>query len=93
MLEIKQKDTETRGEFLAFFDGKQAGLMTYDWLSKDEFVIDHTQVEKEYNGRGFGKEMVYKAVEFARKKNVKIIPLCPFAKAMFDNNEEIRDVL
>ena len=93
MLEIKHKDSETRGEFLAFFDGKKAGLMTYSWIGKDQFIIDHTQVEEAYNGKGFGKAMVYKAVEFAREKNIKIIPLCPFAKAMFDKNEEIRDVL
>ena len=93
MLEIKQNNTETKGEFLAFMDGKQAGLMTYSWAGSDKFIIDHTEVEPDYNGKGVGKEMVYKAVEFAREKNLKIIPLCPFAKAMFQKNEEIRDVL
>jgi predicted GNAT family acetyltransferase len=32
-------------------------------------------------------------VLFARENNIKIIPLCPFAKSVFDKTEEIRDVL
>lgn len=93
MLEVKQNNKETKGEFIAFFNGKQVGLMTYSWAGSDKFIIDHTEVEPEFNGKGVGKEMVYQAVEFARENNLKIIPLCPFAKATFQKNEEIRDVL
>lgn len=93
MLEVKQNNNETKGEFIADFDGKSAGLMTYSWAGADKFIIDHTEVEPEFNGKGVGKELVYKAVGFARENNLKIIPLCPFAAAMFKKNEEIRDVL
>jgi predicted GNAT family acetyltransferase len=37
--------------------------------------------------------MVTAAIEMAREKNLKIIPLCPFAKSVFDKNLEFRDVL
>ena len=93
MLEIKQNNRETKGEFVATFDGQKAGLMTYSWAGDDKIIIDHTEVEPAYNGKGVGKAMVYKAVEFAKENNLKIIPLCPFAKATFQKNEEIRDVL
>lgn len=93
MLEVKQINRETKGEFIATFDGNKAGAMTYSWAGADKIIIDHTEVEPAYNGKGVGKEMVYKAVEFARENNLKIIPLCPFATATFKKNEEIRDVL
>ncbi|MFC4162770.1 GNAT family N-acetyltransferase [Epilithonimonas zeae] len=93
MLEVTQHNWETKGEFAATFDGQKAGLMTYSWAGDDKIIIDHTEVEPAYNGKGVGKAMVYKAVEFARENNLKIIPLCPFAKATFQKNEEIRDVL
>ena len=93
MLEVTQHNWETKGEFVATFDGQKAGLMTYSWAGEDRIIIDHTEVEPAYNGKGVGKAMVYKAVEFARENNLKIIPLCPFAKATFQKNEEIRDVL
>ena len=56
-------------------------------------IIDHTEVKTEYSGKGIGKQLVMAAVEFARSRNVKILPLCPFAKAIFGKIPEIRDVL
>ena len=67
--------------------------MTFVFAGPDKIIIDHTEVNPEYNGKGFGKKMVAKAVEFAREKDIKIIPLCPFAKKVFDKNSEFRDVL
>jgi len=93
MLEIKQINRETKGEFVATLDGQKAGLMTYSWAGDEKIIIDHTEVQPAFNGKGVGKDLVYKAVEFAREKNLKILPLCPFAAAMFKKNEEIRDVL
>ena len=93
MLEVTQHNWETKGEFVATFDGQKAGLMTYSWAGDDKISIDHTEVEQAYNGKGVGKAMVYKAVEFAREKNIKIIPLCPFVKKVFDKTPEFRDVL
>jgi len=93
MLEIKQINRETKGEFVATLDGQKAGLMTYSWAGDEKIIIDHTEVQPAFNGKGVGKELVYKAVEFAREKKLKILPLCPFAAAMFKKNEEIRDVL
>ena len=93
MIEVQQKNDEKHGEFEALIEGKRAGLMTYTWAGEDRFIIDHTEVEEAHNGKGVGKEMLIKAVEFAREKDKKIIPLCPFAKATFQKNEDLRDVL
>ena len=93
MIEIKQNNEEKHGNFEAFIDGRRAGLMTYTWAGGERFIIDHTEVEEAYNGKGVGKEMVLAAVDFARKEGKKIIALCPFAKATFQKNEELQDVL
>ena len=67
--------------------------MTFVFAGNDKIIIDHTEVNEGNNGKGFGKKMVAKAVEYAREKNIKIIPLCPFAKKVFDKTPEFRDVL
>lgn len=67
--------------------------MTYSWAGDSKIIIDHTEVNAEFNGRGVGKQMVMAAVDFARENNIKILPLCPFAKSVFDKTEEIKDVL
>ena len=93
MTEIKHINNEKNGAFEIYYEGQKAGEMTYKWAGKEKFIIDHTEVEEAYNGKGVGKEMLIKAVEFAREKGKKIIPLCPFAKATFQKNEDLRDVL
>lgn len=93
MIEVKQNDDSKHGSFEALIDGKRAGLMTYTWAGEERFIIDHTEVEEVYNGKGVGKEMLIAAVDFARKNKKTIIPLCPFAKATFQKHEELQDVL
>lgn len=93
MIDVKQNNDEKHGSFEAIIDGNRAGLMTYTWAGEERFIIDHTEVEEAYNGKGVGKEMLIKAVEFARENGKKIIPLCPFAKATFQKNEDLQDVL
>ncbi|GAA4158967.1 GNAT family N-acetyltransferase [Chryseobacterium ginsenosidimutans] len=93
MIEVKQNNGEKHGNFEAFIEGNRAGLMTYTWAGEERFIIDHTEVEEAYNGKGVGKEMLLAAVDFARKNGKTIIPLCPFAKATFQKHEELQDVL
>lgn len=92
-MKIEQVNEENKGYFKASEENITAGKMTYSWAGKDKFIIDHTEVSPDFNGKGVGKQMVMAAVEFARANDLKIIPLCPFAKSVFDKVEEIRDVL
>lgn len=92
-MEIQQINDTRKGYFEALEDGQEAGKMTYTWAGDSKFIIDHTEVSPDFNGKGVGKKLVMAAVEYARANNLKIIPLCPFAKSVFDKVEEIRDVL
>ena len=88
-LEVNDKN----GYFHIDIDSKTEAKMTFIFAGSDKIIIDHTEVNEGHNGKGFGKMMVEKAVAFAREKNIKIIPLCPFAKKVFDENPEYSDVL
>jgi hypothetical protein len=92
-MEVLQKEDNRKGTFIAYVDKIEAGKMTYTWAGDSKFIIDHTEVHPNYNGQGVGKKMLMKAIKMARDKNVKIVPLCPFAKSVFDKTPEIRDVL
>ncbi|MGY3791895.1 GNAT family N-acetyltransferase [Aquimarina sp. 433] len=92
-MEIQIKERENKGFAIARDNDKKAGIMTYSDPGSDFIIIDHTEVEPEYNGKGVGKQLLYKIVEMARKKNIKILPLCPFANAMFKKLDDIKDVL
>lgn len=92
-MEILQKDDSNRGSFYIEIENELLAEMTYVWAGTDKIIIDHTEVNEKLKGKGAGKQLVTKAVEFARAKNIKILPLCPFAKSVFDKVEEFREVL
>lgn len=91
--EVQLKIDGNKGFFYIEIEGKQEAMMTFVFAGKDKIIIDHTEVNPGNEGKGFGKKMVTKAVEYARENNLKIIPLCPFAKSVFDKVAEFRDVL
>jgi predicted GNAT family acetyltransferase len=93
MIEVQLKINDKNGAFYIDVNEKQEAMMTFVFAGEDKIIIDHTEVNSGNEGKSFGKKMVAKAVEYAREKGIKIIPLCPFAKSIFDKTMEFRDVL
>lgn len=91
-MEITQENNSKNGIFKAIENHTVAGEMTYVWAGENKFIIDHTEVFPEFEGKGVGKKLVMAAVEYARANNFKIIPLCPFAKVVFERTNDIKDV-
>lgn len=92
-MEIQQFNRESKGFIKATEAGAEAGRMSYSWAGEDKLIIDHTEVNPECKGKNVGKLMLMEIVKFARENSIKIIPLCPFAKSVFDKTPEIKDVL
>lgn len=92
-MEIKQLNDGKHGKFYIEVDGEELAQMTLTWAGPHKFIIDHTEVDDKLRGKGAGKQLVMRAVEFARENNKKILPLCPFAHGVFNKMHEIRDVL
>lgn len=67
--------------------------MTYTMAAANKMIIDHTEVSDELRGKNVGYQLVHTAVEYARANNIKIIPLCPFARSVFNKKSEFGDVL
>ena len=81
-----------RGAFVIDKDGKRLAEMTYT-VAGSRVIIDHTTVDDSLRGSGAGRELVRTAVEWARAEKRKLMPLCPFARSVFDKIPEYRDVL
>lgn len=90
---VKQEEKDHKGSFYIEEGGARLAEMTYTWAGTDRFIIDHTEVSDSLRGKGAGKQLVEQAVAFAREKNVSIIPLCPFARSVFNKTPELSDVL
>lgn len=84
---------DKNGNFNITSQGKKIAKMTFVFAGPKKIIIEHTEVNPAFNGKGLGKKLVEKAVAVAREKNWTIIPLCPFAKKVFDKNPQYKDVL
>lgn len=83
----------SKGAFLIKENNQRLAEMTYSKAGDHLIIIDHTEVSDALRGKGAGKQLVTAAVNYAREKKIKILPLCPFAKAVFDKTREFSDVL
>jgi len=90
---IQVEDNGKKGAFYVESEGKRLAEMTFVWAGTDRFIVDHTEVDGSLEGKGVGKQLVSHAVDFAREKGVKLIPLCPFTKGVIDRTPEYSDVL
>ncbi|MBE7641285.1 MULTISPECIES: GNAT family N-acetyltransferase [Salegentibacter] len=92
-MKIEQIDEVTKGFFKAVESGKQAGKIEYTWAGKNKFIVDHTEVNPEFKGKGVGKKLVQATVNFAKENKLKVIPLCPFAKSVIEKTSEFQEIL
>lgn len=93
MMTIEHEKSENKGTFFISEDGETLAEMTYSMAGDGLMIIDHTAVSDKLSGKGAGKKLVLEGVAFARKRHLKILPLCPFAKSVFQRNTELHDVL
>jgi len=92
-MELQLSENETKGSFYAIEDNVRIGEMTFSKAGTDRIIIDHTEVSEDWKGFGVGDAMVREAVRVARERKISIIPLCVFARSVFEKNPELRDVL
>lgn len=80
------------GEVELISDELQAGKMNLA-MTGGRLAVFHTEVYPEFEGKGFAKLMLSELVRYAREKELKIIPLCPFVNAQFQRHPaEYEDV-
>ena len=91
-LEIRIEYSEKTNQSLAFHGDKIIGRCDYQ-IKEGKWYITHTVVMSEYGGRGIAKQLVKEVIEQARKRNIKIVPVCSYAQKMMFNNDEYKDVL
>jgi uncharacterized protein len=92
-MNIQHEDNLKKGRFFVFDNNQTLAEMTYTWVGSDRIIIDHTEVSDVLRGQQAGKKLVMQAVDYARAKGIKIMPLCPFADSVFKKTPEIQDVL
>ena len=67
-------------------------VLTYR-LSPDRIVLLHTEVPQSLEGQGLGAKLTRSALDFAREKRLRVVPLCPYASSFLRKHTEYQDLV
>ena len=90
---IQHKQIGGKGMFYVGQDGAILAELVYAKPAANKMIIEHTEVDESLGGKGVGQQLVHTAVEYARSHDMKIVPLCSFARSIFNKKPEYGDVL
>ena len=48
--------------------------------------IEYVEVSPELRGAGLGQQLVEKAVAFAKEANLRVVPICSYARAVIQRD-------
>jgi len=73
-------------------DGEVAGIAQYI-LDGSTITFVHTKVEDKFEGHGVGSQLAREALRDARRRDLRIVPVCPYIKAYLAKHPEVFDDL
>jgi len=82
---------QNRGQFYVIVDGKKASL-TFSLRDK-ELVADATYTPPELRGRGIATRLVEAAIDYSRKRGLRIYPICSYVIEYFRKKPELGNLL
>lgn len=74
-------------------EGKEAGEVTFTNSEENTLFIDHTEVDENHRGQGLGGQLIQQVVNKAKNENLKVTPLCMYARKVFERKKEYQEVL
>lgn len=84
-------DNRAENEFELDVDGHRA-VAAYQ-LEGDMITFTHTLVPKKLEGRGIASKLIRAALDSARDRGLKVIPICPFVKAFIERHPEYQSLV
>jgi predicted GNAT family acetyltransferase len=92
-LEIQHSEDQGRGGFFIEKDGARLAEQVYRRTDEHHVVIVHTSVDQQLQGRGIARRLLDATVAWARSTGTRLAATCPYAKAQFEKDASLRDVL
>lgn len=92
-MHILHKNADKKGCFYVKVDDEVLAQLVYAQTDAEKMILEHTEVDDELRGKNVGFQLVTAAVSYARQHNLKILPICSFAKSVFDKKPDFADVL
>ena len=86
------RDNPERHRFEADLGDGSMAIVEYT-LPAGKIMFTHSEVPPQHEGKGIGSALIRHALDEARKRGLKVIPICPFFAAYMQKHAEVQDLL
>jgi uncharacterized protein len=62
-------------------------------LRPGKIMFTHTEVPEAHEGKGIGTTLIRFALDAARERGLKVIPICPFFAAYMQKHADVQELL
>ena len=69
-------------EFVLRIDGERLGFLEFTRPDVGVMRIEYVEVSPELRGTGLGRQLVAKAIDFAKDAQLRVVPICSYARAV-----------
>lgn len=90
---IEREELNGVHEFVLRIDGERCGFLEFTRPDVGVMRIEYVEVSPECRRTGLGRQLVEKAVAFAKEANLKVVPICTYARAVIQQDPALASSL
>lgn len=85
-ISIDREELNGVHEFVLRIDGERLGFLEFTRPEVGLMRIEYVEVSPELRGTGLGRQLVAKAIEFAKETELRVVPICSYARAVIERD-------
>lgn len=82
----------TEGSFYMVLSEPEKAVVKYRLKGREIFIVS-TYTPPEHRGKGIAEKLMGEVIKFAERENLKIVPVCSYAKHYFEKHPELKVLL
>lgn len=83
---IEREELNGVHEFVLRIDGERLGYLEFTRPEVGVMRIEYVEVSPKLRGTGLGRELVAKAIDFAKEARLRVVPICGYARAVISRD-------
>jgi predicted GNAT family acetyltransferase len=89
-IQVRENSDESRYEI--YVDDALAGFTEFA-RHGDEIDFLHTEIDKNFGGRGLASHLIRHVLDDARRRGLQVMPYCPFVRKFIVEHADYRDLV
>jgi predicted GNAT family acetyltransferase len=90
--DVQVRDNSDESRYEIHVDGELAGFTEYA-THGDEIDYLHTEIDKKFGGRGLASRLIREVLDDARRRELQVMPYCPFVRKFVVDHPEYHDLV